>query len=56
MKCFSSQGIKRDSGNNVTCLVCKTKLELAVAAVEGLPNNLYAIHFVKVENEKKSGQ
>ena len=56
MKCFLSQGIKRDAGNHVTCPVCKNKLQLAVAAVEGLPNNLYAIHFVKVENEKKSGQ
>ena len=56
MKCFLSQGIKRDSGNNVTCPVCKNKLQLAVAAVGGLPNNLYAIHFVKVENEKKAGQ
>ena len=56
MKCFLSQGIKRDAGNHVTCRVCKNKLQLAVAAVEGLPNNLYAIHFVNVETEKKSGQ
>ena len=53
---LSSQGIKQDAENNVTCPVCKAKFQLPVAAVEGLPNNLYAIHFVKVDNEKKSGQ
>jgi hypothetical protein len=51
------QGIDRDAGNCVTCPVCKSKLELPVAAVEGLPNNLYAIHMVKVlAKEEKVGQ
>ena len=56
MKFFLSQGIKRDAGNHVTCPVCKTKFQLPVAAVEGLPNNLHAIHMAKVDNEKKAGQ
>ena len=53
---FLSQGINRDAGNNVTCPVCKKKVKLPVAEVEGLPNNIHAIHFVKVDNEKKAEQ
>jgi len=56
MKFFLSQGIKRDAGNHVICPVCKTKFHLPVAAVEGLPNNLHAIHMAKADNEKKAGQ
>ena len=51
-----TQGIKREAGNCVTCPVCKIKFQLPVAAVEGLPNNLHAIHMVKLENDKKAGQ
>jgi len=50
------QRINRDAGNNVAYPVCKTKFQLPVAAVEGLPNNLYAIHMAKEENEKKARQ
>ena len=40
----------------MTCPVCKKKYKLPVAAVEGLPNNLHAIHVIKLEDEKKAGQ
>ena len=43
-----SQGIKRGPQNDVTCPVCNNKLQLPVAAVEGLPNNLYVIHKIQV--------
>ena len=51
-----TQGIKHEAGNCVTCPVCKKKTKLHVAAVEGLPNNLHAIHIINLENEKKTGQ
>ena len=40
----------------MACPVCKKKLQLPVAAVENMPNNLHAIHIIKLENDRKAGQ
>ena len=51
---ISAQGVGRDLQNRVTCPVCKTKFQLPVVAVEGLPNNIHAIHIIKFDNAKKA--
>ena len=44
-----------DRANRVTCPTCRQVSELP-GSIEGLPNNLYALHFVEIANEKKNGQ
>ena len=44
----------RDLQKRVTYPVCKTKFQLPVAAVEGLPDNIYAIHIIKFDNANKA--
>ena len=36
----------------MTCPVCKKKVKLPVAEVEGLPNNIHAIQMVKVDEAR----
>lgn len=50
------QLVNRNERNELSFPLCKNTLFLPVEAVENLPNNLYAIHMLEVENAKKVAQ
>ena len=54
-KHFIAQGITPVGANRVTCPSCRQVSELP-HGTEGLPNNCYALHFLKLAEEKKNGQ
>ena len=49
------QKLDKDMANRVTCPTCRKVCELPGRA-EGLPNNLHALHIVRLTNKKKNGQ
>ena len=56
MKHIFAQEIIQDGANHVNCPICRKDCELPAGGADSLPNNLYALHFVEVANEKKNGQ
>ena len=49
------QALNKDQANRVTCPSCCKVCELPGSA-ESLPNNLHALHIIRLTNEKKNGK
>ena len=54
MKHIFAQEIIQDGANHVNCPTCRKDCELPAGGADSLPNNLYALHFVELADEKKN--